>query len=123
MEQIESKGVVLYDDSCGFCRRWVPFWKETLRRSGFTIAPLQSPEMISQLHLSEDELNQDLRLLLKSGTQISGAEVYRYVMKRIWWAYPFYLLSILPVLSSIFDWSYRTFANNRYRISKKCGLK
>lgn len=79
--------------------------------------------MISQLHLSEDELNQDLRLLLKSGTQISGAEVYRYVMKRIWWAYPFYLLSILPVLSSIFDWSYRTFANNRYRISKKCGLK
>jgi hypothetical protein len=29
--------------------------------------------------------------------------VYRYVMRRIWWAYPLYVLSVAPVLSRIFD--------------------
>jgi hypothetical protein len=48
--------------------------------------------------------------------------VYRYVMRRIWWAYPLYLLSMVPGLSRVFDWSYRTFARNRTVISASCDL-
>jgi predicted DCC family thiol-disulfide oxidoreductase YuxK len=33
---------ILYDDSCGFCRRRVPFWEKTLQKRGFEIAPLQT---------------------------------------------------------------------------------
>ena len=49
-------------------------------------------------------------------------DVYRYVMKRIWWAYPFYIVAVLPGSRQIFDWCYRTFATNRYRVSNACRL-
>ena len=39
-------------------------------------------------------------------------------MRRIWWAYPLYLLSAAPLLSRVFDWAYRTFAINRHRFSR-----
>jgi predicted DCC family thiol-disulfide oxidoreductase YuxK len=115
-------GWILYDDSCGFCRRWVPFWKSTLRRRGFEIAPLQADWVREKLSLSESELLRDLRLLLADGSQICGADVYRYAMRRIWWAWPSYLFSVCPGLRSISDWGYRTFATNRFRVSSACGL-
>lgn len=113
---------VLFDDSCGFCRRWVPFWETTLMKRGFRIAPLQEAWVGPALALPDDVLFDDLRLLLPGGACLAGANVYRYVMRRIWWAYPFYLLSTAPVLRGVFDWSYRTFAVNRYRISRSCRL-
>ncbi len=36
--------------------------------------------------------------------------------------YPFFLLSTAPVLRGVFDWSYRTFAKNRYHFSRACRL-
>ena len=80
-EKDTPSGWVLYDDSCGFCRRWVPFWAGTLRRRGFAIAPLQSEWVVKQLNVSRDELLFDLRLLLNDGSQVRGADVYRYAMK------------------------------------------
>lgn len=35
-------GTVLYDDSCGFCNRWVPFWASTLPPSAHELASLQA---------------------------------------------------------------------------------
>jgi predicted DCC family thiol-disulfide oxidoreductase YuxK len=122
MKQIKSQGLVLYDDTCGFCRKWVPFWGKTLSKRGFAIGSLENPDVAGRLQLSNEELTQNIRLLLDNGTQIVGPDVYRYVMRRIWWAYPVYLLSILPLLRNIFDWAYRTFARHRHLISKKCGL-
>ena len=115
-------GWILYDDSCGFCRRWVPFWENALRRRGFGIAPLQADWVRAKLQLNENERLQDLRLLLADGSQICGADVYRYATKRIWWAWPVYLFSVAPGLRTVFDWGYRTFALNRYRVSSACGL-
>ena len=51
-----------------------------------------------------------------------GADVYRFVMRRLWWAYPLYLLSIVPGGRHLFDWGYRTFARNRLRVSSACRL-
>ena len=64
----------------------------------------------------------DIRLLGVDGSLLSGADVYRHLMRRIWWAYPLFLLSKLPGLSQGFDWAYRTFARHRMRISTSCGL-
>lgn len=89
-------GWILYDNSCGFCRRWIPFWESPLRRRGFEIARLQADWVRERLSLTEMELLRDLRLLLADGSQICGADVYRYVAKRIWWAWPIYLFSICP---------------------------
>jgi predicted DCC family thiol-disulfide oxidoreductase YuxK len=116
------KGWVLYDGSCGFCSRWVPFWENTLKKRGFNIAPLQADWVAWKLNLSQDELTSDFRLLLANGEKLAGAEVYRYLMRRIWWAMPLYFLSTLPLLRRLFDAGYRAFADNRYWISRTCHL-
>ena len=117
-----SIGWVLYDDDCGFCRRWVPFWANTLRKQGLDIAPLQSRWVIERLSAAPEDLLSDVRLLLADGQQVRGADVDRHVMRRIWWAYPLYLLSVTPLLRRVFDWGYRTFADNRYHFSHACRL-
>jgi predicted DCC family thiol-disulfide oxidoreductase YuxK len=113
---------ILYDDSCGFCRRWVPFWQNTLRKRGFEIAPLQASWVGEKLQLDDKNLLHDLRLLLANGEQIQGADTYRYAMRRIWWVYPVYLFSIAPMSRNIFNWSYRKFATHRHQISHICKL-
>jgi predicted DCC family thiol-disulfide oxidoreductase YuxK len=117
----EPRGWILYDESCGFCRRWVPFWEGALRRRGFAIAPLQADWVRARVRGDEAELLRDLRLLLADGSTVRGADVYRYAMRRIWWAWPVYLFSITPGLRQVFDWGYRTFAANRHRVSAACG--
>lgn len=118
-----SAGWILYDDTCGFCRRWVPFWEKPLRRRGFGIAPLQAAWVREKLALSNAELLRDLRLLLADGSQIAGADVYRYATRRIWWAWPVYLFSITPGAKYLFDWGYRKFALNRFHYSSACGFR
>ena len=115
-------GTVLYDDGCGFCRTWVPYWEKTLNKRGFAIAPIQSGWVVEALILPKGDVPTDIRLLLVDGEQVVGADVYRHVMRRIWWAYPIYLLSCAPLLRRLFDAAYRMFARNRYRFSKACGL-
>ena len=122
MKSAAINGWVLYDDCCGFCRRWVPFWGPTLKHRGYEIAALQAEWVSDKLKLSQSVLLHDLRLLLANGRQIEGADVYRYFMKRIWWMYPLFLLACAPGLRCVFDWAYRTFARNRFRFSKACGL-
>jgi len=121
-EQNPKVGWLLYDDSCGFCRRWIRFWAATLRRRGYNLVPLQSEWARQRLHLSGEDLLDDLRLLLVDGVQMQGADAYRHVMRRIWWTYPFFLLACAPGLRAVFDRSYRTFATHRFRFSRACGL-
>lgn len=115
-------GWLLYDGSCGFCRAWVPYWGKTLAKIGINTAPLQSSWVPDATKLLEKDLQSDILLLLKDGSLIRGADVYRFAMKRIWWARPFYFISILPGFRTLFNWSYRIFAENRFRISKACSL-
>ncbi len=115
-------GWVLYDNACGVCSRWVPFWAPTLRRIGLDVAPLQAPWVTERTGLSPEQLLQDLQLLHADGRLTSGAAVYRYVMRRRWWAWPLYVASILPVGRQLFDWTYRTFARHRLQVSAACGI-
>ena len=119
---IPRRGWVLYDGSCGFCSSWVVRWEQVLRRRGFYLAALQEPWVGEWMQMSTEELELDVRLLLVSGRHLKGAEVYRYVMRRIWWAWPIYALSTLPGLRQLFDAAYRRFADNRYWISRTCHI-
>jgi len=113
----ELTGWILYDDCCGFCRWWVPFWKNTSRRRGFEIAPLPAGWVREKLQLDEMNLLQDSRLFLPNGGRIQDADTHRCAMKRIRRAYPAYLFSITPLSGAIFNWSYRRFAARRHQIS------
>jgi predicted DCC family thiol-disulfide oxidoreductase YuxK len=122
MQPQPAAGWVLYDGDCGICSRWVPSWGPTLGRLGLGVAPLQSPWVEQRTGMRADDLLSDIRLLQPDGRLISGADVYRYVMRRLWWGYPLYLLSLVPGLRAFFDWGYRTFARHRSQISASCGL-
>lgn len=123
MSEGEIRGWVLYDDSCGFCRKWVPMWESTLRKRGFRIAPLQEPWVPEALGMQPEEIAEDIRLYVPATRSVvSGANVYRHVMQKIWWAYPLYVLTRTPGLRSLFDLAYRRFADNRHAFSKSCGL-
>jgi predicted DCC family thiol-disulfide oxidoreductase YuxK len=118
-----TRGVILYDGQCGFCSRWVKYWAETLKRHGFTIGSLDEPWVALKLKMPYEELVTDIRLLTADGQLISGADVYLYVARQIWWAWPFYAVFSLPG----FNWSihvgYRWFARNRYWFSRSCRLQ
>lgn len=116
------QGWFLYDGSCGICRNMVLRREATLRKAGFGIAPLQAGWVGQRLRMSAEELVQDVRLLLPDGTHLQGADVYRRTMKQIWWAYPLYLLSNLPLLHALFNRAYRAFASHRHIISRLCRL-
>ncbi|HEX7615166.1 MAG TPA: DUF393 domain-containing protein [Thermoanaerobaculia bacterium] len=117
---------VLYDGACGFCSRWVPFWKKTLAKRGIGIASLQEPwvtERLSARGVPAENLLDDLRILVaETGDVIPGADAYRFAFRRIWWARPLYMLSVTPGVRDLFDFGYRTFAENRYRVSKACRI-
>ncbi|MBI5215142.1 MAG: DUF393 domain-containing protein [Ignavibacteriae bacterium] len=122
MKSITTNGTLLYDASCGVCSRGVLGLKKLLIKKGIEIAPLQEQWVKEKLNLTETELLQDVRLLLNDGTLIEGANVYRYTLRKTWWTFPVYLLSVLPLFRSLFDWGYRVVARNRFKLSRKCSV-
>jgi predicted DCC family thiol-disulfide oxidoreductase YuxK len=118
-----AQGVVLYDGQCGFCSRWVKYWANTLECHGFEIASLDEPWVAGKLKMPREELLADIRLLTVDGTLISGADVYLYVARRIWWAWPFYAIFSLPGFNRLIHAGYRRVASNRYCISHACKLQ
>jgi len=116
-------GWILYDGDCGVCSRWVPAWGPTLARLGLVVTPLQAPWVAVRIGLEPGALLTDIRLLLRDGRQLAGADVYRYVLRRLWWAWPLYLMAAAPGLRRLFDSAYRALADRRHRISEACGLR
>lgn len=116
------RGWILYDGSCGFCCWWVPFWGGVLARHGFGMAELQAHWVQERIPGPPDALLRDIRLLSLAGKCISGADVYREVMRHVWWLTPFYWITILPLGRQLFDLGYKLFNKNRYRVSRVCRL-
>jgi len=117
-----SRGAILYDGQCGFCSRWVRYWAATLERRGFAIASLDEPWVSDKINLARQELLSDIRLLTPDGQLISGANVYLFVTRKIWWAWPFSALFSLPGFNRLIHVGYRWFARNRHHISHACHL-
>jgi len=54
------EGWILYDGGCGFCFRWVHFWKICAKH-------LQSASADSSLQISQENLLDDIRVLTRTG--------------------------------------------------------
>jgi predicted DCC family thiol-disulfide oxidoreductase YuxK len=123
-----AKGWVLYDGDCAFCVRWAHRWSPVLRRRGFEIEAVQADWVPAALGMEREEARHDIRLLTASGPDttgatFAGADVYLYVARRIWWAWPFGMLFSLPGFNLLIRAGYRWFAANRYCVSGYCGHK
>jgi len=116
------RGWILYDGGCGFCVRWVHFWKKVVGRRGFGLKDLQSAAADGSLPVSQENLLDDIRVLTRTGKLESGANAYLFVARKIWWAWPFYAIFRLPGFNWMLWRGYRWFNRNRYRISRHCPL-
>lgn len=119
---LPRSGWILYDGGCGFCFRWVHFWKEIVERRGFALKDLQSAWEEGRLQVPQQNLLDDIRVLTPTGGLESGADAYLFVAKRIWWAWPFYAIFRLPGFNWMLWRGYRWFNRNRFRISRHCPL-
>jgi uncharacterized protein len=117
-----AEGWVLYDAACGFCSWWIPFWRNTIRSTGFEIAAVQEPWVRTILPLPPHELNRDIRLLMRDGTLINGADAYITGMKKVWWSSPLGYLFALPILRWLTWRFYNGFNRNRFLVSRFCRL-
>jgi predicted DCC family thiol-disulfide oxidoreductase YuxK len=119
---LPREGWILYDGGCGFCFRWVHFWKNVVGRRGFALKDLQTASADGSLNISQENLLDDIRVLTRTGKLESGASAYLYVTRRIWWAWPFYAIFSLPGFNWMLWRGYRWFNRNRYRLSRHCPL-
>lgn len=119
---LPREGWILYDGGCGFCFRWVHFWKKVVERRGYQIKDLQSASADGSLQIPAEHLLDDIQVLTSDGKLESGANAYLHVSRQIWWAWPFYATFSLPGFNRILWEGYRWFNRNRYRISRHCPL-
>jgi predicted DCC family thiol-disulfide oxidoreductase YuxK len=70
------EGWILYDGGCGFCFRWVHFWKRVVEPRGFAIRDLQSAHADGSLQISQEKLLDDIQVLTRTGDLKSGANAY-----------------------------------------------
>jgi len=118
-----AQGWILYDGDCAFCVRWLHFWSPLLRRRGFEVDTLQADWTPDALGMTREETLRDIRLLTAKGDSFAGADVYLHVARKIWWAWPFGVLFMLPGFNALIWYCYRWFASNRHCVSGYCGLK
>jgi predicted DCC family thiol-disulfide oxidoreductase YuxK len=123
MRAAAAKGWVLYDGDCAFCARWLHLWTPVLRRRGFEVDALQADWAPKALGIAPNEVLRDIGLLTTTGESCAGADVYLYVARRIWWAWPFGILFSLPGFNLLIWSGYRWFAANRQCISGYCVRK
>jgi predicted DCC family thiol-disulfide oxidoreductase YuxK len=116
-------GWLLYDASCGICVRLMRLVEPVFVRRGFGAEALQSAWVKNNIGLNETALVADFRILLVDSRRIDGADAYRYLFRRVWWLTPLYMFSELPGCKTIFDRMYRLVADNRWRISRACGIR
>jgi hypothetical protein len=70
--------------------------------------------------MARDEILRDIRLLTVAGVTSAGADVYLYIARRVWWAWPFGVLFSLPGFNPLIWAGYRWFAANRQCVSGYC---
>jgi len=111
--------IVIYDGHCRICTsqiRRLAAWDTGGRLAYLS---LHDPETARRfLDLSHDELMQYMVLVDRRGRRYRGAEVLRYLSRRLpllWWAAP---ILHLPGSMPLWQWCYRQVAKRRYRFGR-----
>ena len=111
---------IYYDDECRFCRDMLRRFGRTLAHRRFTFVPLQSPGAARVLGVSDEHLMDEMRVRLDNGAVFGGASALAAIARRIWWAWPLWVLSCVPGAMPLLDAAYRWIARNRHCLNGAC---
>ncbi len=104
-----QRATVIYDGTCGFCRRWIDRARRLDRHGRITFIPYQTPDFAARFpEIPRDEYTRRIHLIDADGTVHRGAAAGREVVRRLsggWlWALPFRLPGGLRVAEQVYTW-------------------
>ncbi len=112
MERSSPAPTLIYDASCGFCRRWVSRLKCWDRQDRIRLLPLQDPEAPALARRPRRELEQAAHLVRPDGAVFAGAAAARELCAYLplgWFPRVFFALpGVMPVAQRVYDWIART---------------
>ena len=76
---MRSRPLVVYDGSCGFCRKWVLRLKRWDRDDRIDVLPLQDEAAPAAAQRSREELRRAAHVVLPDGRVYAGARAFREV--------------------------------------------
>lgn len=117
-----ARGWVLYDGSCAFCTnqaQWIEPWAA---KRGYALAPFQAPWVMDRLGLAEGEVPEEMMALLPGGGVLGGIDAFGELARRVWWSWPFFLLTRIPGPRQVLAFGYREFARRRHCFGGACSL-
>ncbi len=112
MERPPPPPTLIYDASCGFCRRWVARLKRWDRHDRVRLLPLQDPAAPALARRPREELERAAHLVRPDGAVFAGAraarEVFAYLpggwLARAALAVP----GAMPLAERLYAWVART---------------
>jgi predicted DCC family thiol-disulfide oxidoreductase YuxK len=118
-----NRGWVLYDGECPLCIASAKKFAPLLHRHGFDFAPLQTRWVQERLGLKPDELLAEMKLLTDEGKVFGGADAVLQIARKIWWAWPLFVLAQIPGAKNLFRAIYRRVAANRHCLGVACAVQ
>jgi predicted DCC family thiol-disulfide oxidoreductase YuxK len=117
-----AAGWIFFDGDCGICTSLARRFRRTLEKRGFALAALQDPRVALLLGIRREDLLLEMRVL--TGGQIyGGADAIVFLARRIWWAWPLYVVAQLPFARGILVAGYRFIARHRHCASALCSAR
>lgn len=100
---------LIYDGSCGFCRRWVERVRRWDRHQLLEMVSYQTPDLEARFPgVSRDECRQRIHLIDASGAVYRGAAAGREVLRRLpagWlWTLAFHIPGGLWIAERVYAW-------------------
>ena len=102
---------VCYDAQCARCVRWANRFRARLAQHGFTLLPLQSPEVRTRLQLPEPELMAEMRVITPRGVVFGGADALAHISAAT--CRPVFWLTRIPGAMPLLRRAYRMLARHR----------
>lgn len=109
-----------YDGDCPLCSREVKFLKRRDRAGSIRFTNIADPQFSAESYgKSFDELMAEMHGRLPSGEWVKGVEVFRRLYAAIGFRWLVWLTRT-PVISQFIELTYRIFAKNRLRLTRRC---
>jgi predicted DCC family thiol-disulfide oxidoreductase YuxK len=117
-----APGWVFYDSDCPLCTRTLKRFAPMLRRHHFNFAPLQAAWVQKRLGLKPGEPLVEMKLLVEDEAIYGGVDALAQMARRIWWAWPLFALTRIPLTAILWRGMYQRIAANRNCIGGACQL-
>jgi predicted DCC family thiol-disulfide oxidoreductase YuxK len=112
-DETGTQGWIFYDADCRFCSRSARRFAGTFHRRGFEFLPLQISWVTREPGIERGAALEEMRVLTRKGKNYGGAEALAFLARRVWWAWPFFLMAQLPGAHRLIDSGYRWIAAHR----------